>query len=49
MKKFEVSKETLQDLFINKKMSQQQIANILGTSKNTIIRRLKEYGIELDE
>ena len=49
MKKFEVSKETLQDLFINKKMSQQQIANILGTSKNTIIRRLKEYGIEQSE
>ena len=45
MKKFEVSKETLQDLFINKKMSYNQMSQHLGVSKNTIMRKLKDFDI----
>ena len=45
MKRIDISKETLIDLFINKKMSYNQMSQHLGVSKNTIMRKLKDFDI----
>ncbi len=45
-RRFEISKDYLEDLYLNKKYSQSQISEILGVSRTVVCVRLKEYGIE---
>jgi len=45
MRKINIPKETLEDLYVNKKMSSLKIAKALGVSKPVVLRRLKEFGI----
>lgn len=40
--------ETLQDLYVNKRKTTYEIAEILQTNRKTISRLLKEYGIEIN-
>jgi predicted DNA-binding protein YlxM (UPF0122 family) len=47
MKKINIDKEVLENLYITKKMSSTEVAKELGVSKNTILRRLKECGIKV--
>jgi len=46
MRRFSVSKEEIEDLYINQKLSLRKVAKKLGTSDNTIRRRMKEFGIK---
>ena len=41
-----VDKEQIYNLYYNQKKSSQQISDILGVSKRTILRRMKEYNFE---
>lgn len=45
MKKIELDKNILIDLYHNKKKSTIQMVKILGVSKRTILRRMKDYNI----
>ncbi len=45
MKKFEITKEQLKKLHIEEKKTIKEIAEIFNCSKDTISRRLKEYGL----
>lgn len=42
-----IDKETLQDMHYNKKMTPRAIAKEFGVDKTTIIRKVREYGLEL--
>lgn len=45
--KIEISKETLLELYVNKKMTSREVAEKLNTNKRIILKRLREYGIEV--
>jgi transposase/uncharacterized protein YlaI len=45
MKKIELSKELLTELYVNKKLTTYQISDELGISRQTVCNYLKEYGI----
>ena len=47
MKKINIKKEILEDLYFNKKLSLNQISKILKINNCVIYRRLKEYGFKL--
>ena len=46
-KKKDISKETLIELYIDKNLRKEEVAEILGVSRQTIERRLKEYEIPI--
>ena len=46
-KKKDISKETLIELYLDKNLRKEEVAEILGVSKQTIERRLKEYEIPI--
>jgi 5-methylcytosine-specific restriction endonuclease McrA/predicted DNA-binding protein YlxM (UPF0122 family) len=46
MKKINISKEILENLYINKKLSLKEVAEKFGVSYQTISNKLKEYGIQ---
>jgi len=46
-KKINISKETLEDLYINQKLSIKETAKVLGFGNNTIWKRLKEFNIKI--
>jgi len=43
--KYKISKEDLEDLYINKRWSMQQIADIYGAQNSTICSKIRKYGI----
>ena len=45
-RKIELDKDILIDLYNNKKLSSQEIADILNVSKRTILRRMEDHNIE---
>jgi predicted transcriptional regulator len=45
-KKNNISKEVLEDLYINQKLSSREIAKKLGVSQPTVRSRMKEFGIK---
>lgn len=47
MKKIEIPKELLNDLYVSRRMSAQAIAQELGVSRQTIINKLNDYNIKV--
>ena len=47
MKRMDISKDQLYDLYINRKLSLFQISKLLQADRGTIRRKLKKYGISL--
>ena len=45
----ELTKETLEELFLNKKLSSRQIAKMYHIGKSTVLRKLHLFGIETRE
>lgn len=45
--KIDIPKEKLIELYVEKKMKKNDIAELFGVSRQTILRRLEEYGIPL--
>ena len=46
-KKLNLDKDTLEDLYINKKMTSQEIANIFNCTSKSIRNYLKSYNIPI--
>lgn len=46
-KVFEISKEEIEELYINQEMSARQIGNIFGVQHSTILQKLKDFNIEI--
>ena len=47
MRKINLPKEFLQELYVEKKMSTIEIARELGVNRQTISNKLNQYGIEI--
>ena len=45
----EVNRESLEDLYVNKKLSSRDVGRKLGCSSDLVLRRLREYGLPIRE
>lgn len=49
MKKIEISKEDIIDLYINKNLTRKEVGNILGVSVDVIQKRITDFGIKKEK
>jgi len=47
VKKLSIDKKMLEDLYVNQRLSLREVAKKLGVSTRTILRRMKEFDIEI--